>query len=75
MEDAGFPDVTPDHKFLYKLFEKYVEHYNKDRTHYSLDKAPPSGRPVLKRNSDEDKVITLPRVGGLHHKYVWKDAV
>jgi hypothetical protein len=73
LEDAGFSNVTPDGKFLYKLFEEYVEYYNKDRTHYSLDKDPPSGRPVLKRNLDEDKVIALPRVGGLHHKYVRKD--
>ncbi len=57
---------------LYKLLEEYIEYYNKDRTHYSLDKDPPSGRPILKRNSDEDKVIALPRVGGLHHKYVWE---
>jgi len=57
---------------LYKLLEEYIEYYNKDRTHYSLDKDPPSGRPILKRNSDDDKVIALPRVGGLHQKYIWE---
>jgi transposase InsO family protein len=57
---------------LYRLLQEYVQYYNEDRTHYSLDKDPPSGRPVLNRNSDDDKVIALPRVGGLHHKYVWK---
>ena len=59
---------------LYKLLEEYVRYYNEDRTHYSLGKEPPSGRPVLERKSDKDRVIALPRVGGLHHKYVWKDA-
>jgi hypothetical protein len=31
-------------------------------------------RPVLKRESQDDKVIALPRVGGLHHKYAWEKA-
>jgi hypothetical protein len=62
--------LNKDH--LYKLLEEYIEYYNEDRTHYSLNKDTPSGRPVLKRNLDEDKVMELPRVGGLHHKYVWK---
>ena len=59
---------------LFRLLREYVQYYNEDRTHYSLDKDPPCGRPVLKRKSDNDRVIALPRVGGLHHKYVWKDA-
>jgi transposase InsO family protein len=59
---------------LYKLLKEYVDYYNQDRTHYNLGKDPPLTRPVLKRESDNDKVIALPRVGGLHHKYVWKEA-
>ena len=59
---------------LYRLLEEYIEYYHQDRTHYNLGKDPPFNRPVLKRESDDDKVIALPRVGGLHHKYVWKKA-
>jgi len=59
---------------LLRLLNEYVEYYHHDRTHYHLDKDPPLGRPVLKRESDDDKVIALPRVGGLHRKYVWKKA-
>ncbi len=59
---------------LFRLLQGYVQYYNEDRTHYSLDKDPPSGRPVLEKKSENDKVIALPRVGGLHHKYVWKNA-
>jgi transposase InsO family protein len=59
---------------LYKLLEEYIEYYHRDRTHYNLGKDPPVSRPVLKRESQDDKVIALPRVGGLHHKYVWKKA-
>jgi len=56
---------------LQRLLEEYVEYYHNDRTHYHLDKDPPLSRPVLKRESDDDKVIALPRVGGLHRKYTW----
>jgi hypothetical protein len=59
---------------LYKLLEEYIDYYHHDRTHYNLGKDPPLGRPVQKKESDSDKVIALPRVGGLHHKYVWKEA-
>lgn len=59
---------------LYKLLEEYIEYYHHDRTHYHLDKDPPVSRPVQKKESDNDKVIALPRVGGLHHKYAWKQA-
>ena len=56
---------------LLRLIEEYVDYYHHDRTHYHLDKDPPLGRPVLKKESDDDNVIALPRVGGLHHKYIW----
>jgi hypothetical protein len=54
--------------------EEYIEYYNQDRTHYNLGKDPPISRPVQTKGSDNDKVIALPPVGGLHHKYVWKEA-
>jgi putative transposase len=59
---------------LYKLLEEYIEYYHRDRTHYHLDKDPPISRPIQTKESDDDKVIALPRVGGLHHKYVWEKA-
>jgi hypothetical protein len=59
---------------FFKSLEEYIEYYHQDRTHYHLDKDPPVSRPVQTKESDDDKVIALPRVGGLHHKYVWKQA-
>ncbi|MFC2146458.1 integrase core domain-containing protein [Acidobacteriota bacterium] len=64
--------LNPNH--LYKLLEEYVDYYHQDRTHYNLGKDPPESRQVQKKESDNDKVIALPKVGGLHHKYVWKQA-
>ena len=59
---------------LYSLVHEYVDYYNNDRCHYSLDKETPIVRPVLHKESDDDKVVALPRVLGLHHKYVWEKA-
>ena len=59
---------------LYNLLEEYIDYYHHDRTHYNLGKDPPISRPVQKKESQYDKVIALPRVGGLHHKYVWEKA-
>ena len=59
---------------LYKLLEEYIEYYHRDRTHCNLGKEPPISRPVQNKGSGNDKVIALPSVGGLHHKYTWKEA-
>lgn len=66
--------IILNQRHLYNLLEEYVEYYNNDRTHYNLGKDPPLSRPAEKKSSKNDRVITLPRVGGLHHKYVWHDA-
>ncbi len=66
--------IIINQRHLYKLLEEYVEYYNNDRTHISLGKDSPAGRPVQKKQSDDDKLIALPRCGGLHHKYEWRQA-
>ena len=59
---------------LYRLCKDYVCYYNEDRCHYSLCKDAPEHRPVQKRPEGKTKVISLPRVGGLHHRYKWRQA-
>ena len=39
----------------------------------SLDKDAPYKRPVQVKPKD-GKLVELPRVGGLHHRYEWKEA-
>jgi hypothetical protein len=48
-------------------------HYNRERVHTSLGDAP-EGRGVEGQPSQRAKVIGLPRVGGLHHRYAWAEA-
>jgi len=55
---------------LRSVLREYVDYYNRDRVHTSIGDAP-EGRLVQTRSSTDAKVIGLPRVGGLHHRYVW----
>jgi transposase InsO family protein len=61
-------------RHLYRLFQEYLDYYHDDRTHYHLDKDTPDGRSVDTRPDDSAKLLDLPRLGGLHHRYVWKKA-
>jgi transposase InsO family protein len=57
-----------------RLVRLYVDYYHEDRCHLGLDKDAPNSRPVRPRPSPEAKVVALPRVGGLHHRYEWREA-
>jgi transposase InsO family protein len=59
---------------LRRLLQEYVAYYNHDRCHLSLDRNTPMGRHVVKKPSESSKVVSLPRLGGLHHKYEWRKA-
>lgn len=50
---------------LRRVLRSYVAYYNESRTHLSLAKDAPDRRAVERHG----KVIALPRVGGLHHRY------
>ena len=52
----------------------YFQYYHNDRTHLSLGKNTPNGRPIQPRPVGKCKIIDLPRIGGLHHRYEWKKA-
>ena len=57
--------VFNDHH-LRRLLSLYVDHH-RTRTHLSLDKDCPEHRPIQQRKVR--RVITIPQVGGLHHRY------
>jgi transposase InsO family protein len=52
---------------LYRQMKSFVEYYHETRTHLSLQKDAPMSRPVQPPGSG--RVIALPQVGGLHHRY------
>jgi putative transposase len=53
---------------LRRVLESYLEYYHHARPHRSLDHDSPVPRPV--ESPDCGKVIELPLVGGLHHRYL-----
>jgi len=46
----------------------YFAYYHRTRTHLSLDKDAPDLRPIALPAAG--KVVQLPEVGGLHHRYI-----
>jgi putative transposase len=52
---------------LKRMLTSYFEYYEHSRTHLSLEKDPPTSRAV--QGSDSGRVVELPQVGGLHHRY------
>ena len=59
---------------LRRLLREYVAYHHDDRTHCGLEKQTPMRRAVQRKPSASAKVIALPRLGGLHHRYEWRDA-
>jgi transposase InsO family protein len=57
-----------------RLVREYIAYHHTDRTHLGLSKDTPQGRAVTPRPSESARVVALPRVGGLHHRYEWREA-
>ena len=66
--------VILSERHLVRLVRLYISYYHEDRCHLGLDKDTPDERPVTPRPSPAAKVVALPRVGGLHHRYEWREA-
>jgi putative transposase len=50
---------------LRHVLHTYRSYYERSRTHLSLAKDTPISRPIM----DDGPVVTIPEVGGLHHRY------
>ncbi len=70
----GVPPENLDHVIvlneghLRRLLKNYFAYYHADRPHMSLGANAPIERDVEPR--EMGRVVGLPRVGGLHHRYV-----
>ena len=63
--------LSEDH--LRRLLNEYVKYYNVERVHTAIGDAPVA-RASEPQPSSGAQVIGLARVGGLHHRYAWRDA-
>jgi putative transposase len=59
---------------LRRLVREYLDYYHADRIHDGLGKDTPVTRAVEGREADYCRVVAMPRVGGLHHRYTWRAA-
>jgi transposase InsO family protein len=66
--------VVLSERHLVRLLRSYIDYYHEDRCHLGLDKDSPDARPITPRPSPTAKVVASPRVGGLHHRYEWREA-
>ena len=45
----------------------FVDYYHRSRAHLGLEKDSPEPRPI--QSADTGRVVAIPAVGGLHHRY------
>lgn len=64
--------VVIGERHLRTILSKYVAYYNRTRTHLSLTKDSPEPRTV--QRPSQGRVVSVPRVGGLHHEYLRRAA-
>ena len=59
--------IILNERHLRRILGSYLDYYHGSRTHLSIGKDTPDGRPVQPAGSGT--VVSLPKVGGLHHRY------
>ena len=57
--------LSEDH--LYRILKDYMDYYNNCKTHLSLKENSPEPRDV--QEPEKGKVVSIAKVGGLHHLY------
>ena len=58
--------IAVNESHMKRLLSDYVQYYHEDRTHLGLGKGTPNSRTGSKASG---RVLSLPRLGGLHHRY------
>ena len=66
--------IPLNEEHLRRVMRDYVHYHEQDRLHDSLEKDAPNRRAVEQRPESNAKVISIPRLGGLHHRYAWRKA-
>ena len=66
--------IALDERHLLRLLREYVSYYHQDRIHDSLEKDTPDKRAIEPKPATTAIVTSMPRLGGLHHRYAWREA-
>jgi putative transposase len=59
--------IILNERCLYRHLKRFAEYYHRSRTHLALEKDSPEPRPI--QAPDAGRIIAIPQVGGLHHRY------
>jgi putative transposase len=61
--------IVLNERHLKRLMNEYVHYYQDDRTHLALDKRTPAGRLLAKNGGGHCRILSTPKLGGLHRRY------
>jgi putative transposase len=61
--------IVLNERHLKRLMNQYIRYYHDDRTHLGLEKETPAEREKESNPHMSCRVVALPRLGGLHHRY------
>ena len=61
--------IVLNQRHLRRLMKSYIRYYHEDRTHLGLGKDTPGGRITEPASPWPSKIVSLSRLGGLHHRY------
>jgi putative transposase len=66
--------IPLNEEHLRRLLREYISYFHEDRIHDSLGKDTPNRRSVQNKPCPEATVVSSARLGGLHHRYSWREA-
>jgi transposase InsO family protein len=66
--------IALSERHLRRLIHEYVDYHHEDRIHDSLQKDTPNCRSVESKPQPAATLISKARLGGLHHRYSWREA-
>ena len=66
--------IALDERHLLRLMRDYVSYHHQDRIRDSLEKDTRDKRAIEPKPAAMANVTSLPRLGGLHHRYAWREA-
>jgi hypothetical protein len=67
--NGGHSQRTPTANRGSSTRNEYVRYYHEDRTHLALEKGTPAGRKARETRGAGYDVTSMPRLGGMHHRY------
>ncbi len=59
--------IVFNERCLYRHLKSFVDYYHRSRTHLALEKDSPEPRTIQPPASG--RIIAIPLMGGLHHRY------